>query len=449
MRSYRAGKWCLGVMFFLFIAASCPAYGVEIREVKNVLNSSFNGVVGVVMEDHLEDVISEAEKINAELIVIDMDTPGGLVSSMRAITQKILDSPVPVVVWVSPAGARAASAGAFILEAAHVAAMSPGTNVGAAHPVTAGGEDVPEEMNRKITNDLAAQIRALAEERGRDPSSCEKMVTESASYTAREALQEGVIDVVASDLPTLLEAIDGRLVKLPGSTVKLDLKDYRVHRYEMSPRLKALHFISRPDVAYLLLLVGLYAIIFEVMSPGGFVLGTSGLVLVLLGSLGLRMLPLNWAGIVLLVVGIAVMILDLAVGGIGILSLFGAAALIVGGLVIYRAPGGELLNMSYSFLVGAVVAITVFFLVAAWAVWRSLSKKAVSGSEGLIGLEGVALTDLAPSGTVKCHGEIWEAKSLNGDKIESNTPIRVIRSEGLVLYVEPIIGKKEDDGNDG
>jgi membrane-bound serine protease (ClpP class) len=217
----------------------------------------------------------------------------------------------------------------------------------------------------------------------------------------------------------------------------------------MSPRLKVLHFISRPDVAYLLLLVGLYAIIFEVMSPGGFVLGTSGLVLVLLGSLGLRMLPLNWAGIVLLVVGIAVMILDLAVGGIGILSLFGAAALIVGGLVIYRAPGGELLNMSYSFLVGAVVAITVFFLVAAWAVWRSLSKKAVSGSEGLIGLEGVALTDLAPSGTVKCHGEIWEAKSLNGDKIESNTPIRVIKSEGLVLYVEPIIGKKEDDGNDG
>jgi len=449
MRNHRFGKWCLEVMLFLFVAISCPAYGVEIREVKNVLNASFNGVVGVVMEDHLEDIIMEAEKINAELIVIDMDTPGGLVSSMRAITQTILDSPLPVVVWVSPAGARAASAGAFILEAAHVAAMSPGTNVGAAHPVTAGGEDVPEEMNRKITNDLAAQMRSLAEERGRDPSSCEKMVTESVSYTAREALQEGVIDIIASDLSTLLDAIDGRAVKLAGSTIKLDLKDYRVHRYEMPPRLKALHFISRPDVAYLLLLIGLYAIIFEIMSPGGFVLGTSGLVLILLGSLGLRMLPFNWAGIVLLVVGIAVMILDLAVGGIGVLSLFGAAALIVGGLIIYRAPGGELLNMSYSFLIGAVVAITVFFLLAAWAVWRSLSKKAVSGSEGLIGLEGVALTDLTPSGTVKCHGEIWEARSFSGDKIESDTPVRVIRAEGLVLYVEPIIEKKGDDGSDG
>lgn len=157
------------------------------------------------------------------------------------------------------------------------------------------------------------------------------MVLESASYTAREALQEGVIDIVASDLPTLLEAIDGREIKLGNSSVRLDFRDYKIHRHEMPPRLKALHFISRPDVAYLLLIAGIYAIIFEIMSPGGFVLGTSGLILVLLASLGLRMLPLNWAGIVLLIAGIVVMILDLVIGGIGILSAFGAAALIVGG----------------------------------------------------------------------------------------------------------------------
>ena len=448
MRKHKLCKVSLLVLAFVFGAIPLLASPVAAKEVRNILSASFNGIVGVVMEEHLDDIIKEARKVDAGLIVIDMDTPGGLVSSMRAITQKILKSDIPIVVWVSPPGARAASAGAFILEAAHVAAMSFGTNVGAAHPVTAGGENVPEEMDKKITSDLAAQMRSLAEERGRDPNSCEKMVLESASYTAREALQEGVIDIVASDLPTLLEAIDGREIKLGNSSVRLDFRDYKIHRHEMPPRLKALHFISRPDVAYLLLIAGIYAIIFEIMSPGGFVLGTSGLILVLLASLGLRMLPLNWAGIVLLIAGIVVMILDLVIGGIGILSAFGAAALIVGGLVIYRAPGGELLNMSYSFLIGAVIAITAFFMLATWAVWRSLSRKAVSGSEGLIGSEGSTFSDLDPSGMVKCHGEIWEARSLTDERIEKDVPVRVVRAEGLVLYVEPLRSEEKGDEND-
>jgi membrane-bound serine protease (ClpP class) len=251
---------------------------------------------------------------------------------------------------------------------------------------------------------------------------------------------------VAADLETLVGAVSGRTVRLAsGDETRLSLDSYEVRRYEMSPRLKVLHFISRPDIAYLLLIVGIYAIIFEVLSPGGFVMGISGAVLVLLGSYGLRMLPVNLAGVILLVAGIAVMILDLVVGGVGILSFFGAAALVFGGLIIYRAPGGELLNMSYSFLIGAVVVITTFFLLAAFAVWKSFGRKAVSGSEGMNGLKAVVVADLSPEGSVNCHGEIWRAVSRTGDTISRGQKVRVVKSEGLTLYVVPV----EDENRTG
>ena len=285
--------------------------------------------------------------------MLAIDTPGGLVSSMTAMVNQILTSPVPIVVWVYPYGARAASAGAFIVQAAHVAAMAPGTRIGAAHPVTAGGGDVPsDEMNRKITNDLAAQMRSLAEERGRSAEVAARMVTESLSLTAQEAMSRGVVDVMATELEELLVAINGRKVVVGGRKIVLDLSDYEVEHTEMPMRLKVLHFISRPDIAYLLLMLGIYAIIFEILSPGGFVLGTSGAIMILLGAYGLRMLPLNWAGIILLIAGITVMIIDLLIGGMGVLSAFGGVAIIVGGLIIYRAPGGELLRYSMTFVTG-------------------------------------------------------------------------------------------------
>ena len=413
-----------------------------------VLRASLEGVVGIAMEDHLGEIFAEAERLGAELIVLDIDTPGGLASSMRSMYQSILDSPVPVVVWVWPSGARAASAGAFIVLSSHVAAMAPGTNIGAAHPVTAGGGDIPDdEMAKKVTSDFAAQIRSLAEQRGRNTRACERMVTDSVSYTANEALDAGVVDIVAADLETLLQALSGRTVTLAsGEEVRLDLDTFEVRRYEMSARLRILHFISRPDIAYLLLVVGIYAIIFEVLSPGGFVMGVSGAVLVLLGAYGLRMLPVNMAGVILLVAGIAVMILDLVVGGVGVLSLFGAAALVFGGLIIYRAPGGELLHMSYSFLIGAVVVITGFFLLAAYAVWRSFGRKAVSGSEGMTGLEGVVVSDLSPEGSVSCHGEIWRAVSGTEETISRGRRVKVVKSEGLTLHVVPVEEEKTGEG---
>jgi len=426
-------------LIFLFFPATFAGAAADTAGAV-ILRASVNGVIGIAMEDHLTEIFHEAEKTGADVIVLDIDTPGGLATSMRAMYQAILESPVPVVVWVWPSGARAASAGAFIVLSGHVAAMAPGTNMGAAHPVTAGGGDIPdEEMAQKVTNDFAAQIRSLAEQRGRNTKACELMVTESVSYTAKEALEAGVIDIVAADLETLVQAVSGRTVRLAsGDEIRLSLDSYEVRRYEMSPRLKILHFISRPDIAYLLLIVGIYAIIFEVLSPGGFVMGVSGAVLVLLGSYGLRMLPVNLAGLILLVAGIAVMILDLVVGGVGILSFFGAAALVFGGLIIYRAPGGELLNMSYSFLIGAVVVITAFFLLAAFAVWKSFGRKAVSGSEGMNGLKAVVVADLSPEGSVNCHGEIWRAVSRTGETISRGQKVRVVKSEGLTLHVVPM-----------
>lgn len=436
------------ILILLFV----PAAGAATDNAdKVVLRASLEGVIGIAMEDHLAEIFDEADSTGADLIILDIDTPGGLASSMRSMYQSILESPVPVVVWVWPSGARAASAGAFIVLSGHVAAMVPGTNIGAAHPVTAGGGDLPdEEMAKKVTNDFAAQIRSLAEQRGRDTRACERMVTDSVSYTANEALDAGVIDIVAADLQSLLQALSGRTIKLaPGEETTLELDSYEVRRYEMSPRLKILHFISRPDIAYLLLIVGIYAIIFEVLSPGGFVMGVSGAVLVLLGSYGLRMLPVNMAGVILLVAGIAVMILDLVVGGVGVLSLFGAAALVFGGLIIYRAPGGELLNMSYSFLIGAVVVISAFFLLAAFAVWKSFGRKAVSGSEGMSGLEGVVVTDLSPEGSVNCHGEIWRAVSRTGETISRGQKVKVVKSEGLTLYVLRVEGENGNRNRTG
>ncbi len=419
-----------------------------------VLSTELSGVVGISMENYINKILEQGIEEKASLILFQLDTPGGLVTSMRSITNLILDSPIPIIVWVSPRGSRAASAGAFIVQAASIAAMAPGTNIGAAHPVQASGGDVPsEEMNKKITNDLAAQIRSLAQLHGRDSEQCSKMVTESISLTAEEAFDARVIDIIESDLGTLLKRVEGRSILVAGEKRILSTAGYELKRVEMTPREKVLQFISSPTVAYLMLMVGIYAIIFEVLSPGGFVMGVAGAVMVLLGAYGLRMLPVNGAGIILLLAGIAVMVLDLFVGGIGILSLFGMAALIIGSLIVFRAPGGELLNVSLNVIVGVVIAISIFFLLAITLILRTMRTKASSGREGLVGSFAQVIEDLEPEGMVSCHGEIWKARIKGDLSMKKGTQTRVVRIEGLVLLVEPLDGKEEkkevlkNDGN--
>lgn len=425
-------KRLIWVFSILLLLTAGPGWAGEKSNVVMVV--PLEGTVGTVMETYMIDVLRKAEE-EAYMVVFELDTPGGLVSSMTEITKQITQARVPVVMWVYPSGARAASAGAFLVMASHIAAMAPGTRIGAAHPVLASGGDVDETMGEKITNDLAAQMRSLAGTRGRNSRVAERMVTESLSLTAEEALEEGVIDCIASDVGSLLAAVDGRAVQLADGETVLDLSGYEILREEMPARLKILEFISRPDIAYLLLVLGIYAIIFEVLSPGGFVMGTAGAIMVLLGAYGLRMLPLNYAGIILLVAGIVVMVVDLLVGGIGILSAFGALSLIVGSLIIYRAPGGELLRFSMTFLAGAIVVLSAFFAVAAWAVLRAMKRRIVSGQEELVGMTGKVVQDLNPEGTIFCHGEYWKAKSSDGSPIAKDEWVEVESVDGFVLIV--------------
>lgn len=410
----------------------------------DILTVPLEGTVGIAMERFVGDVLERAASGGAEMVVFRLDTPGGLVSSMRAITASILESPVPVAVWVSPQGARAASAGAFILQAAHVAAMAPGTNAGAAHPVLASGKDAPDaEMKRKITNDLSAHIRSLAQLRGRNVDAAEKMVTESLSLTGEEALSRGVVDILAPDLDALLSAMRGRSVVLRGRDVSMGHLDGKRVEIAMTPRERLLQFISSPDIAYLLLTAGILAVIFEVLSPGGFVLGTAGAVMVLLGAFGLRMLPFNWAGIILLLAGIAVMAADLLVGGMGILSLFGLAALVTGGLVLFRAPGGELLNVSLSLVSGMSLALGFLFLAAVFLVVRSMRRKTTSGKEGMEGAPIEVIEDLSPIGLVKCRGEIWRARTASGAVLGRGARGSVSSMDGMTLVVLADEGGRE------
>ncbi len=422
----------LGMLIVLF--SPLPASASE----QTVVFLRLEGTVGVSMENHVIPQLKEAADEGAALVVCELDTPGGLVSSLRAIVSAILESPVPVVVWVAPEGARAASAGAFLLQAAHVAAMAPGTNVGAAHPVTAGGKDVPDkEMNRKVLNDLSAYMRSLAQMRKRNPDAAERMVTESRSLTTEEAMKEGLLDVVASDRQDLLSALKGRTVLVRGREHVLDLSSPQIRERRMTVRERLLQFLSSPDIAYLFLMAGVLAIFFEIMSPGGFVLGTAGAVLVLLGAFGLRVLPFNWAGILLLLVGVGVMVLDILVGGIGILSLFGLAAIVTGSLVVFRAPDGELLSAPLDLIVGMSVGMGIFFLIVVFLVVRSLKRKPESGMEGMIDEAATVFEALDPSGLVKCRGELWTAETETGEHLKAGASVRIVRFRGMTLVVRP------------
>ncbi|MDR1731219.1 MAG: nodulation protein NfeD [Synergistaceae bacterium] len=401
-----------------------------------VFVAPLNGTVGVQMEQFVTRTIAEAEADNGGLIVFRLDTPGGLVEATRGITQAILASKIPVVMWVPPGG-RAASAGAFMMQAAHIAAMASGTNVGAAHPVVASGGDVPDsDMKKKITNDLMAQMRALTQLRDRNEKIAQDMIEESLSLTAQEALQENVIDIVADDLNSLLTAIRGRTVTVGGRPAKIEFANNLPASVEMTGQERLIQFLSSPDIAYLLLVGGMLAIFYEIITPGGFVLGVTGAIMLLLGSIGLKMLPFNWAGIALVGAGVIVMGIDLLVGGVGILSLLGIAVIVAGGVFLFRAPGGELLHVSVSLLAGMAIALGLCFAVFALIIARSLRAKISTGQQGLIGLDVEVIEDLSPEGMVKCHGELWKARSGRATPLSKGTWAVVVALEGIVLIVD-------------
>ena len=415
-------KKFLCVLLLLYLAV--PSYADS-----DITVAELHGTVGVQMEEFVKEVIMSSS--NADLIIFELDTPGGLVDAMRGIVQAILSSQVPVAVWIPPGG-RAASAGAFIVQAAHIAAMSPGTNIGAAHPVTAGGENVPEgDMNRKVMNDLKAQMRSVVQMRGRNQDIAERMIEESISLTATEALKAGVADVIAGDIPALIKAVSGRRIRTGQHHANLNLEgEILLRRAGMSFSERIIQFVSSPEIAYLLLSGGIMAIFFEVITPGGFMLGTVGGIMLLLGSIGLKMLPFNWAGIVLIIAGIIVMAVDMIAGTMGVLSLVGLPVFCLGGIFLFRAPGGELLQISVSVIIGIAVSLGICFGLVAYLVVKGLRRKVATGQQGMIGLEVQAIN----AGQVMCHGEIWNARAEDG-VLKAGESGTVKAMDGMTLIV--------------
>lgn len=425
-------KKIFALIFIFVLSASCAWARSD------VTLAELNGTVGVQMEEFVKEVIANSENNGDALIIFQLDTPGGLVESMRGVVQSILASKVPVAVWIPPGG-RAASAGAFIIQAAHVAAMAPGTNIGAAHPVVASGEDIKEsDMSKKIMNDLKAQMRSVVQLRGRNQEITEKMIEESISLTATEALKNKVIDVIAGDVNSLIKAISGRRVKVGSNFVKINFdNEVKVSKAAMSFSEKIIQFVSDPQIAYLLISGGIMAIFFEIITPGGFMLGTAGGVMLVLGSIGLKMLPFNWAGIVLIIAGIILMVIDLVAGTSGVLTLLGLPVFCLGGVFLFRAPGGELLQVSMSVIVGIALALGICFAFMAYLILKGFRRKVSTGQSGMIGLNVEIISDLSEKnfGQVSCHGEIWRAKTESGN-LAAGSSGTVKAVDGMTLIIE-------------
>jgi membrane-bound serine protease (ClpP class) len=387
------------------------------------------GAIGPANADFVRRAIERAPKEGVELIIVQVDTPGGLDTSMRQVIKAILASPVPVAVFVAPSGARAASAGTFILYAAHIAAMAPGTNLGAASPVSIGGGMGPKDdkkggedtMTRKVTNDAVAYIRGLAELRGRNADWAERAVREGVSLPAQDALKLKVIDHVAADVPALLRAIGKAGVE--------------VQQMEIDWRTRVLAVITNPTVAYLLILVGIYALIFEVMNPGVVLPGVIGTIALLLGLYALHLLPVNYAGLALILLGIAFMAAEAFLPSFGALGVGGLVAFVLGSILLIEDTEIPGFDIPYALIAGVAAASAGFLILALGMLARSRRRPVVSGREDMIGATGEALADFAGEGWARVHGEQWKVHS--SAPVRQGQKLRVTGMQGLVLSVEP------------
>ena len=395
-------------LYLLFFLCPVPAPAEESGNV--VLVITVNGVINPASAEFIEKSIKKANEKQYEALVIELDTPGGLDTSMRSIVKAMIGSEVPVIVFVSPGGSRAASAGVFITMAANIAAMAPGTNIGAAHPVSVGGK-MDKTMEAKATNDAVAYIKSIAASRGRNAKWAEDAVRKSISSTEKEALKEGVIDLVTKDLHSLLLAVDGRKVKTASGIKVLRTKNATVIREELGVRQRILNFISDPNVAYILMLLGFYGLFFELTSPGSLFPGIIGGICLILAFYAFQTLPINYAGLLLIVLAIILFILEIKIISHGILAIGGIISMIIGSLMLFESPA-PFMKLSLAIILPAVVMTTLFFTLTIRLAVRAHKKKPVTGAEGLTGSIGIATTDItADSGAIKIHGEIWAACS--------------------------------------
>jgi membrane-bound serine protease (ClpP class) len=377
----------------------------------------------------------QAVEDGAVLIVLELDTPGGLVSSMRTMVKTIMNSPIPVVVYVSPSGAQAASAGVFVVMAADVAAMAPGTNIGAAHPVVAGGKEMDETMNTKMVNDLVAFIKSIANRRGRNADWAEEAVRKSVSITAKEALKLNVIDLIAKDMDDLLLKLEGWPVQTKEGEKKLALKGVSIERVQENLRDKILKTISNPNIAYILMLIGLAGLYFELSHPGAIFPGVIGGISLILAFYAFQTLSVNYAGLLLILLGAILFLLEIKVTSYGLLSIGGVICLTLGSIMLFNT-GNTGLRVSWSVMIPAVLVISGFFMAVAFLAVRAHMAKPRTGYQGLIGEIAVAKEPLAPEGKVFVHGELWNATC--EDIVPVGTRVEIIGVENLLLKVRKI-----------
>jgi membrane-bound serine protease (ClpP class) len=375
--------------------------------------------------------LEKAVKQGAGLAILRLDTPGGLASSMRTIMKAMLNSPIPIAVWVGPSGAGAASAGVMVTVAAHIASMAPGTNIGAAHPVTAGGKDIDKTMSEKVVNDMAAYARGIAEDKGRNGEWVEKAIRESVSITADEALENNVIDLVAKDIDDLLQKIDGKEIRVSGRKVTLKTAGLKKTYFRPGWRDRVLKTISDPNIAYILMMIGLAGLYFELSHPGAIFPGVIGAISLILAFFSFQTLPVNYAGLILITLAIIFFIAEVKVTSYGILSIGGLISLTLGSIMLF-----EDVSVSLKLMLPTILLVGGFFVVVASLAFRAYRARPMSGSDGLMGEVGLVKERIDPEGLIFVHGEYWRAKA--GERVEPGEKVEVEGVDGLILSVKKI-----------
>jgi membrane-bound serine protease (ClpP class) len=393
-----------------------------------------DGGINPASADFIRESIQTADHEGARVLIIELDTPGGLLDSTKSIVKELLGAPLPVVVYVAPSGSGAASAGVFVTMAASVAAMAPGTNIGAAHPVGGQGEDIAGDMREKVENFTAAMSKSIAQERGRNVDWAEKAVRESVSATEKEALKLNVVDLVATDLDDLLRQLDGREVSIRGVKVKLHTAGAEVVRHEMRLKLKLLNIIANPNIAYMLMMAGLLGLYVEFTHPGVYFPGVVGVICLVLGLTALQVLPINYSGLVLIAVGLALLISELFLPSFGALGVGGIVAFVLGSLLLFDTAESDLTldpNIAYA----AAATFGAFTFLVGYLVVSSQRRQAVLGREGLIGRVGEVRQRITPDkpGKIFVYGEYWNASA--GEVIEPGIRVEITEVNGMLLQV--------------
>ncbi len=422
------------MVIVLFSLSSYPVFGEDAVAAFDVI--TVDAAITPAVSEYIIKSIEESYSARSQGLIILLDTPGGLDLAMRDIIKETLNSPIPVILFVHPSGARAASAGVMITMAAHVAAMTPGTNIGAAHPVAMGvGGKMDETMAKKIENDAVAYAVSIANKKGRNAEWVEDAVRKSVSITAEEALTLNVIDIVANDVTELLDKIDGKTITLPSGDVTFKSKGALINEKTMGLRERILTTLSDPNIAYLLLMIGLAGLYFEFAHPGAILPGVVGGISLIISFFAMQTLPVNYAGILLIIFGIILFIAEIKVVSHGMLTVAGIICLVLGSLMLFESPIPAM-RVSLRVMIPTIAIVSLFFVGVISLAVKAQMRKPATGMEGMIGKEGKAITGVYEDGKVFIKGEVWNASS--GDAIEEGEPVRVIGVKGLNLTVEKV-----------